>query len=79
MGQVFSNLIGNALQYSPDNTAIAVSITGQGDRVLIAVHNEGDPIPLGEQKTIFKSLTRGGEWVRRRWFHSPRIGAFYSA
>ena len=61
MGQVFSNLIGNALQYSPGNSAITVTITDQGDRVLIAVHNEGDPIPLGEQKTIFKSLTRGGD------------------
>jgi signal transduction histidine kinase len=59
MGQVFSNLIGNALQYSLGDSAVAVTITEQEDGVLISVHNEGDPIPLDEQKTIFDSLTRG--------------------
>ncbi len=59
MGQVFSNLIGNALQYSPDGSAVTVTVSGQEDRVLISVHNSGDPIPLDTQKTIFKSLTRG--------------------
>lgn len=59
MGQVFSNLIGNALQYSPSDSAITVKINDQVDRVLISVHNEGDPIPLDKQKTIFESLTRG--------------------
>jgi signal transduction histidine kinase len=61
MGQVFSNLIGNALQYSPDDSVITVTVADQEDRVLIAVHNEGDPIPLDKQKTIFDSLTRGKE------------------
>jgi signal transduction histidine kinase len=59
MGQVFSNLIGNALQYSPDDSVISVAVTDQEDRVLISVHNEGDPIPLDKKKTIFDSLTRG--------------------
>jgi signal transduction histidine kinase len=59
MGQVFSNLIGNALQYSPSDSAVTVTITEQEDQVLISVHNDGDPIPLDEQKSVFKSLTRG--------------------
>jgi signal transduction histidine kinase len=59
MGQVFSNLIGNALQYSPDDSVISVAVTDQEDRVLISVHNEGDTIPLDKKKTIFDSLTRG--------------------
>lgn len=61
MGQVFSNLIGNALQYSPSDSAITVTITDQEDRVLISVHNEGEPIPLDKQKTIFESMSRGKE------------------
>ena len=58
MGQVFSNLIGNALQYSSGESAIAVTITDRGERVSISVHNEGDPIPPDQLKTIFKPLTR---------------------
>lgn len=61
MGQVFSNLIGNALQYSLGDSVITVTITEQGDQVLIMVQNEGEPIPLDKQKSIFKSLTRGGD------------------
>jgi signal transduction histidine kinase len=59
LGQVFSNLIGNALQYSPADTAITVRIVGETDQVTISVHNEGEPIPPDEQKSIFKPLTRG--------------------
>ncbi|WNO52822.1 sensor histidine kinase [Stakelama saccharophila] len=59
MGQVFSNLIGNALQYSPEDGSITVTISDQEDRVCVSVHNEGDPIPADKQKTIFQSLARG--------------------
>ncbi len=59
MGQLFSNLIGNALQYSHGDSTIDVTIADQGERVLLAVHNEGDPIPLDKQKRIFHSRMRG--------------------
>jgi len=59
LGQVFSNLIGNALQYSLANSTVDVKIVGEADHVSISVHNDGDPIPLDEQKTIFKPLKRG--------------------
>ena len=58
MGQMLSNLIGNALQYSPENSPILVTIAGQGNDVLISVHNEGDPIPSSKIKVIFDSFTR---------------------
>lgn len=63
MGQVFSNLIGNALQYSPRNSPISVTVKGERDHVLISVHNDGDPIPLDKQKTIFNSLTRASDGI----------------
>ena len=59
LGQVFSNLIGNALQYSPADSTVDVKIVGEADHVSISVKNDGDPIPLDEQKTIFKPLKRG--------------------
>ena len=59
IGQVLSNLIGNALQYSPENSVVKVSVAGQEDDVLISVHNDGDPIPSGKIKGIFEAFTRG--------------------
>ncbi|MGK6317122.1 ATP-binding protein [Neorhizobium sp. DT-125] len=61
MGQVFSNLIGNALQYSPHDSIVSVAVSDEEDRVMISVHNDGDPISLDQQKTIFNFLTRGKE------------------
>jgi signal transduction histidine kinase len=45
IGQVFSNLIGNAIQYSFPESIISVTVAGDPDGVTIAVHNEGSPIP----------------------------------
>ena len=59
LGQVFSNLIGNALQYSPADSPIAVRIVGRAEEVAVSVHNGGKPIPPDELKSIFKPLTRG--------------------
>jgi signal transduction histidine kinase len=36
IGQVLSNLIGNALQYSSENTTVHVTIAGQGNDLLIS-------------------------------------------
>ena len=59
LGQVFSNLIGNAIQYSAQNTTIDVSIADHGDRVLFSVKNVGDPIPAEKLKLIFDPMKRG--------------------
>jgi signal transduction histidine kinase len=61
LGQVFSNLIGNALQYSFADSPITVRVVGETDQVSTSVHNDGDAIPPDEQKSIFKSLTRGAD------------------
>jgi signal transduction histidine kinase len=59
VGQMLSNLIGNALQYSPQNSPVHVTIAGQVDDLLISVHNDGDPIPSSKLKLIFDSFVRG--------------------
>ena len=58
IGQVFSNLIGNALQYSFKDTTIEVAVKGTKEEVELSVHNVGVPIPPEQTKTIFNSLTR---------------------
>ncbi len=61
IGQVFSNLIGNALQYSLKDTPISVVIKGEADEIIVSVHNEGPPIPADKVTKIFDAMTRGTE------------------
>jgi signal transduction histidine kinase len=61
LGQVLSNLMGNAVQYSSDESSpITVTINGDDpEAVRVNVHNYGSPIPAEDQKTIFHSWMRG--------------------
>ena len=58
VGQVFSNLIGNAVQYSFKNTPVSITIKGDSEEVILSVHNEGLPIPANKIARIFDSLVR---------------------
>jgi signal transduction histidine kinase len=60
VGQVFSNLIGNAVQYGFTGSAVGVSVWGEHNLITVKVHNIGTPIPPGSLKTIFNPLTRAG-------------------
>lgn len=59
IGQVFSNLICNAVQYSYNDTPITIAINGNADEIEVRVHNEGNPIPANKIALIFDALTRG--------------------
>ena len=58
MGQVFSNLLGNAVQYGFTDSPISVTIKGDSEEVTLSVHNDGIPIPPDVIGDIFHSLTR---------------------
>jgi signal transduction histidine kinase len=58
IGQVFSNLIGNAIQYSFKETTIGITVIGTSEAVLLSVHNQGVPIPPEKIGNIFDSLAR---------------------
>jgi signal transduction histidine kinase len=60
IGQVFSNLLGNAVQYGFKDLPIGVTIKGDPEAILVSVHNDGVPIPPEAVEGIFNSLTRGG-------------------
>jgi signal transduction histidine kinase len=60
IGQVFSNLLGNAVQYGFKDLPIDVTIKGEPEAILVSVHNDGVPIPPDAVGGIFDSLTRGG-------------------
>lgn len=76
LGQVFSNLIGNALQYGPVGGTIAVNIIGKPDHASISVHNQGEAISPDEQKSIFKPLTRGTGSSRSNQSTNLGLGLF---
>ena len=60
MGQVLSNLMGNAIQYSDSCSPVTVTISGtEPDTVTLNVHNLGPPIPIENQRAIFQSGMRG--------------------
>jgi signal transduction histidine kinase len=60
VGQVLSNLIGNAIQYGDVSSPVTVNVAGKNpDIVAITVHNVGTPISVEKQKVIFQSWMRG--------------------
>ncbi|MBR0995500.1 HAMP domain-containing histidine kinase [Bradyrhizobium japonicum] len=61
IGQVFSNLLGNAVQYGFKDLPIGVSVKGEDAHVAVSVHNEGVPIPPSAIAGIFDALVRSGD------------------
>ena len=58
MRQLLSNLIGNALQYSPTDAPVRVSVRGERSSVVIAVNNKGRTIPPDELAHLFEPFRR---------------------
>jgi signal transduction histidine kinase len=56
--QVFSNLLGNALRYSPAGTSITVCLQEANEGVWLSVHNLGEPIPAESLPKIFTAFER---------------------
>lgn len=58
LSRVASNLVGNALQHSTEDP-VRVEVTGGSERVSLAVHNLGTPIPESARRLIFEPFRRG--------------------
>ncbi|MGH3006087.1 MAG: ATP-binding protein [Gaiellaceae bacterium] len=56
--QVLTNLIENAVKYSPAGGEVHVALERQEGRVLFAIRDEGLGIPLHEQERIFEKFYR---------------------
>lgn len=59
MLQVFSNLIGNALQVTPAGGRITISADVEGDAVLFTVADSGPGLRATEQRRLFEPFWRG--------------------
>ena len=60
VAQIVSNLLTNAVTYSPHGTTVRLEARGLETDVTIDVHNEGKPISKEIQARIFEPFQRGG-------------------
>ena len=58
MAQVFSNLIGNALEHSPPTSPVTVRLESMSSELVLSVHNDGSPIPTELLPNIFDPYRR---------------------
>lgn len=56
--QVISNLLDNAVKYTPPGSDISLSIEVQGNDSILAVKDQGPGIPAGERGRIFEKFHR---------------------
>ena len=56
--QVLTNLVDNAVKYSPDGGKVLVEITLDGALLRYAVHDEGLGVPPSEHRRIFEKFYR---------------------
>jgi signal transduction histidine kinase len=76
MKRTVENLVSNALKYGSADTPITISTDDVLGRLRLAVHNEGAPIPPGEQERIFQ-MYRRSETARSAQAHGWGIGLPY--
>lgn len=58
LSQVVTNLVTNAIKYSPDASPVQVRVSQSRQSALIQVHNEGSTIPPEQQTNIFEPFYR---------------------
>jgi len=56
--RALENLVGNALKYGAKDPPITTKIDHYHGRMLLAVHNEGKPIPPDQLETVFQVFER---------------------
>ncbi|MBI2768993.1 MAG: PAS domain S-box protein [Burkholderiales bacterium] len=56
---ILVNLLSNALKYSPPETEVTCSVSGDGDRLRVAVTDRGIGIPPADLPRLFETFHRG--------------------
>lgn len=56
--RAMENLISNAIKYGDTNTPIKIEIYCAHERLIMAVNNQGEPIPIEEQPLLFQKFRR---------------------
>jgi PAS domain S-box-containing protein len=66
LAQVFSNLLGNAVDHGDPTSPIEVSLRRRGDAILFEVTNAGPPIPESLRAVLFDPFRRGAQELHSR-------------
>lgn len=74
LDQVFSNLLSNALKYSPDGGSINVYIQSEGEEAYVDIKDHGVGISEEEQVTLFQPFQRGA--VASRGISGTGLGLY---
>lgn len=56
--QVLTNLVSNAVKYSPTDAPVTMTLTRQNGEVVVAVRDEGEGISVEDQKHLFERFYR---------------------
>ncbi len=65
LDQVLTNLLDNALKYSPAGGQVRVTLRQQGEGALLTVSDEGIGLPPGAETTIFQPFGRASNAAER--------------
>jgi PAS domain S-box-containing protein len=58
VGRILDNLVGNALKYAPDDSAVVVGGRVDGDWLIATVDDEGVGVPHGERSLVLEPFHR---------------------
>ena len=58
VSQVLTNLMGNAVEHGSPQEPVTVTLNGEGEEVVVAIHNHGIPIPPALARRIFDPMKR---------------------
>jgi len=64
MREAVSNLIGNAIKFTPENGAVSLSVTREGGRPVVRVRDTGIGVEPGEREKIFQRFYRSASGHR---------------
>jgi two-component system sensor histidine kinase KdpD len=57
--RVLSNLLENAVKYTPPGSTVTVSARARADDVVVAVGDDGPGLPAGREEAVFEKFVRG--------------------
>lgn len=78
LGQVLSNLIGNAIVYGDPTFPITIEVVSTDALVEVRVHNRGEPIPADILPRLFDPFRRGDRESRRMHTQGLGLGLYIS-